>query len=138
MFSWKKHKLPKFPDGAAEVFKSLCASIEEDQATALRVLLQETYEEMKANSHNNPRMNVARLEEVYSTASYLMNHYSSFSPHEQTLIVGAVRYFAIDQDVANDLAFFTGLDDDAKILNYVLEQIGVNDRYIKLQGSIWK
>jgi uncharacterized membrane protein YkvA (DUF1232 family) len=62
----------------------------------------------------------------------------SFSKNQQALIVGGVRYFTLDDDLISDAAFFTGFDDDAKILNYVLAQIGVNDRFIRLEWSIWR
>ena len=67
-----------------------------------------------------------------------MEHYNSFSGDQQAFIVGGVRYFTLDEDLVSDVAFFTGLDDEAKILNHVLDQIGINDRFIRLEGSIWR
>jgi len=138
MFLKKSHKLPKFPDGAADMFRSLCKTLSKDEAELLAEQLHDAYARMLAQSGSSPHMNVRRLEEVYSVASYLMEHYPSFSKDQQALIVGGVRYFALDDDLVSDAAFFTGFDDDAKILNYVLAQIGVNDRFIRLEGSIWR
>jgi uncharacterized membrane protein YkvA (DUF1232 family) len=138
MFPKKSHKLPKFPDGAADLFRSLCKTLSNDEALLLNDQLHDAYDKMVAQIDNSPHMNARRLEEVYSVASYLMEHYHSFSKDQRALIVGGVRYFALDDDLISDAAFFTGFDDDAKILNYVLAQIGVNDRFIRLEGSIWR
>jgi uncharacterized membrane protein YkvA (DUF1232 family) len=138
MFFKKSHKLPKFPDGAADLFRSLCKTLSEEEVGLLAEQLHDAYGKMVEQIDNSPHMNVRRLEEVYSVASYLMDHYSSFSKDQQALIVGGVRYFALDDDLVSDVAFYTGFDDDAKILNYVLAQIGVNDRFIRLEGSIWR
>jgi uncharacterized membrane protein YkvA (DUF1232 family) len=136
MIFWKrKHNLPKFPDTAASLFLSLCQPLTPSQAEDLRMELTEAYREMLNLAESSPNMNTQRLNDIYKVGSYLLSHYESFPQRKQSLIVGGIRYFIAEDDALNDLVFYTGLDDDAKILNYVLEELGIEDMYIRLDGG---
>ncbi len=97
--------------------------------------LTEAYREMLNLAESSPNMNTQRLNDIYKVGSYLLSHYESFPQRKQSLIVGGIRYFIAEDDALNDLVFYTGLDDDAKILNYVLEELGIEDMYIRLDGG---
>jgi uncharacterized membrane protein YkvA (DUF1232 family) len=137
MFFRKAHKLPRFPEEAAHTFKALCGHISSQEVQALSIQLDEMYNSILEKVSSSPNMNLDRFRDVYAVARYLMNHFESFAKDQQYLIIGGVRYFTMEHDSVSDIEFYTGFDDDAKVLNYVLEQIGVHDRYISLQGSLW-
>jgi hypothetical protein len=59
----------------------------------------------------------------------LLDRYSEFAAYEQSLIVGAVRYFAIADDPFDDETFATGFYDDMRVMNYVMEEIGVEGKF---------
>jgi hypothetical protein len=137
-FSRRKHKLPNFPEEAIPTFRSLCEVLPDEAIPDLSDKLDEAYDTYENRSLENPLMNMRRVQQIYDVAHYLLRQYHSFANHEKSLIVGAVRYFLDDDDVALGAEFFTGFDDDAKIMNHVLEELGVEDRFIRLDGSIWR
>jgi uncharacterized membrane protein YkvA (DUF1232 family) len=55
-------------------------------------------------------------------------------PHQQALVVGAVRYFIVGADEFPDHAPLSGLDDDVFIMNMVLEKLGMGESAIDLLG----
>lgn len=137
MIFWKReHNLPKFPEGASALFLSLCELLDPSQIEELKAQLTDTYNEMLGLAQSSPNMNTRRLNDIFGVCSYLLSHYESLTQRHQSLVVGAIRYFMAEDDGLNDLVFYTGLDDDAKILNYVLEEIGIEGMYIRLDGSL--
>ncbi|MEZ4752837.1 MAG: hypothetical protein R3A13_00780 [Bdellovibrionota bacterium] len=60
-----------------------------------------------------------------------MDDYEDFSINKSK-IVGAVRYFAVAEDPFPDETFASGFDDDARVLNHVLEELGLEEYYIDL------
>ena len=48
------------------------------------------------------------------------------------MVQAAVRYFVIEDDADSDLGSILGLDDDAEVLNAVLERLGYKDWLVKI------
>ncbi|MBX7144011.1 MAG: hypothetical protein K1X79_06130 [Oligoflexia bacterium] len=127
-----KHPLPKFPPKLISRFRSLCESLPISSLSQLRSELVKAVEAARTQSDRNPRVNRKRLEDIASRAMMLIDVYGNFPPDKQALIIGALRYFAIADDELSDEVFCTGLDDDAKVFNHVLEQLGIDEQYIEL------
>jgi hypothetical protein len=62
-----------------------------------------------------------------------LEKYAEHSPAEQALIIGAVRYFAVADDPFDDATFASGFFDDIKVMNHVLERLGMEDRCLPVK-----
>ena len=69
-------------------------------------------------------------QKLADTAEYLLSRYNDFPIGKQALIAGAIRYYTEEHDALPVEIFATGLDDDVRIMNHVLEQLGITDRFI--------
>ena len=81
----------------------------------------------------NPNMNLALARDLAERCRYLMSHYGDYGQEDRALIMGAVRYFAIAEDPVSEAAFASGFDDDARVMNHVLERLGLEDMIIRLR-----
>ena len=61
-----------------------------------------------------------------------MDIYPNRSDTEKKLIVGAVRYSVSTHDPFCDETFASGMTDDKQVLNHVLEELDIHDRYLTL------
>ena len=56
--------------------------------------------------------------------------FTSNSSIERPKIAGAVRYFVAGDDPFDDSIFASGLFDDQRIVNHVLEELGLNEHFV--------
>lgn len=129
---FKKHKLPKFPETLRPTFRRLCEPITSAALPDLKHDLERCIEQTEQLAANNPLLNRELLQKIGDRSRFLLGEYERFSTEQQALIIGAIRYFVIHEDTLPDERFATGLDDDARVINYVLEQLGIPDRFIEL------
>jgi hypothetical protein len=63
--------------------------------------------------------------ELVSACTKLLGTANDSMPeHHRRAIQAAVRYFVIEEDADSDLASVLGLDDDAEVVNAVLQYLG--------------
>jgi hypothetical protein len=134
LFSGQKqnHPLPKFPPGLRPRFQSLCEPLD---ITAIDQLRQEFVlktKETRARAEKNVRMNKRRLDDLIDRCELLLDVFPDVAEQQRALIVGALRYFVVDGDQLSDEAFCTGFDDDARIVNFVLEQLSIEGKFIAI------
>lgn len=133
VFNRKLHKLPKFPADVIPIFEGCCMNLPEEEIPALlqeyRDMCQKRYEETKNNALFDKRLAL----EIQDRCEQLLEVYSQVHPGLRKLIIGAVRYCAAVRDGFSEDFFASGLRDDAKVVNYVLEEIGVEDAFIDLR-----
>jgi hypothetical protein len=127
-----KHSLPAFPPGTVSTFYSLCEELDDVSVKGLDSLVSLALEEIQQRAKDNVYIDVSMAEKVAEGCRYLLSIYGGRTGYEKSLIVGAVRYFAVADDPFPDTVFATGLDDDAKVVNYVLEHLGIEDRFIEI------
>jgi len=125
-----QHKLPKFPPNVIPTFKQLCREISPEEIPQLRTEVDTCLEELRTEAQQNELVNLQLAEEIAERCRFLLERYEQFGASQRKLIIGAVCYFAVEKDPFSDSSFASGMDDDAKVMNYVLQQIGVEDRYI--------
>lgn len=130
----RKHPLPKFPPKLITRFRSLCETIPSSSLDQLRAELIKFADESRKQAETNPRVNRKRLEDIISRAAMLIDVYNNFPSSKQALIIGALRYFAISDDELSDEVFCTGLDDDARVFNHVIEELGIEDQFIEIRS----
>lgn len=134
MFKFKKkYKLPSFPDNAATLFKTLCGVIEEDSLPELHEAIDEYVEIARQEDKKEIQINVDLAVEIAQRLHMMLDNYHKVEDKQRALIVGAVRYFVDSADGVSDLNFGTGFHDDAAVVNYVLQQIGIEGNYIDLR-----
>ena len=131
---WRKskHKLPKFPATVIPAFRSVCQHLVPEEAQKLRAFVDKNVETIRAAKDKNLSLDLKLAERIAERCYYLLDHYEEYPPKYRAAVIGAIRYFAVGADAFSDMAFATGLDDDAKIINYVLEMVGAIDQCIEI------
>ncbi len=71
-------------------------------------------------------------EAIGSSLTRLLTDGTNFNAEQRSLIRGAVEYFLLADDASGDLDDVFGFDDDARVLNSMLERIGKTEYRIKL------
>jgi hypothetical protein len=127
----RKHNLPSFPPSAAGQFRRLCQALPPHTLPQLRRELDEYYESVLDVAKNRPLVNITLIRELYDRAGLLLGRYVHLKERERSLVVGALRYFVAAEDGFNDLEFASGYNDDAQVMNFVLEELGLEDEYIQ-------
>ncbi|RME58788.1 MAG: hypothetical protein D6780_06180 [Candidatus Dadabacteria bacterium] len=137
MFGWlkrRKHPLPRFPSTIKEIFETFCSTkIEGVEAEDLSALLSEYMKEIREKAENNPSLDLPLAEAIEDRLNFLIKNFDDYDQKQKSLIIGAVRYFAYASDPYSEEEFATGFFDDAKVLNYVLEELGHLDSCIDLR-----
>lgn len=129
-FGRKKYKIPTFPDYIPTGFNRLKAKISKEEANALQMELFDYMGRVEKEKSDDPMVNLNLAREIAQVCSYLLEHYEDFSDRAKSLIVAGVRYFISDGDGVADFEFASGLIDDAQVINHVLEEAEVTDKFI--------
>jgi len=126
----KKIELPGTPSEVATTFLNLCRSFPLEAIPQLTQAVSATVDkfDQTKDSYLGPDIHIVHL--ISEQINFLLDNYQNYSDEQQQLIVGAVRFFIIEKDCIPDYTPITGLDDDLKVLNYVLGQLGLQDRII--------
>lgn len=125
-----KHKLPRFPEGVASTFRALCEVIPAEDLPQLREELENCVDTIRQTAAGNHLIDLAMVDELHRCCLYLFDRYEDFSDKERALVIGAVRYFVATEDPLPDDAFSSGFNDDALVMNHVLEQVGAEEMCI--------
>lgn len=128
----RKHRLPKFPEDVIPTFKGCCGSASPDQRESLRQAVKATLQDMSAKAKTNKLLDLRLAQQIAERCLLLLDIHDQRTSQEQALIIGAVTYFAAVDDPFSDEAFASGFHDDARIVNYVLEELGIKDKFIDL------
>jgi uncharacterized membrane protein YkvA (DUF1232 family) len=71
----------------------------------------------------NEFLDIALAEKIAAAVTTLLAEYEQHPPEHQALIVGAARYFIAEDDLEPDTGSILGFDDDARLLNAVLDAV---------------
>lgn len=129
----RNHPLPRFPDTVAPTFRRLCERVPASEAAGILAQVDQCMDGFRELARDHHRLNLSLAEKVAERCRYLLNRYSDYDHQQQALIMGAVRYFAIAEDAMAETEFATGFDDDARVMNYVLEELGLDELYIAIR-----
>ena len=134
IFSRKiKYKLPKFPVSVIPAFHQLCREIAVEQVDEVRAEVERCLGMLREQAPEKPNLNLPLAEEIAARCFILLDRFAECDSEKRKLIMGAVSYFVVDGDGAEDDSFATGFDDDARVINYVLQQVGIEDQFIDLR-----
>ena len=126
----RKYQLPSFQPNAKKHFKRLCEALPPHTVPQLKEELENFYSVVLAEADNRPLVNKELIRDLYDRACLLLERYPHISEKHRALVVGALRYFVSDDDSFPDLEFASGFNDDAEIMNYVLEELGLEQETI--------
>jgi hypothetical protein len=127
-----KHKLPSFPPGIAQTFESLCEALPATQVDDMKAEVSEGLEKLRTRSKSNNRIDLATAEKLAQICNAMLESYENFNEDDRKLVVGAIRYFAIIDDPLPDTTFASGMEDDVRVMNHVLERLGMEDHIVDL------
>ena len=127
----RKHKLPKFPAFVRPEFERLCEQLDTDSVKKLGQALRSHFADNSESAEkSDSNFDPDEAKQILSVCEYLLSIYLERNAREQALIAGAVRYAASNDDPFCDHTFASGLVDDKQVINYVLEELDIHDRYL--------
>ena len=132
IFKSKKYPLPKFPDDVAPKFHGFCEELPDERVAEFIPEVREVVKHFGGLAQKFPMLDMHRVQQLGQVCIELLRIYPEHEAADKKLIVGAVRYFASTDDAISETAFASGLDDDARVMNHVLEQVGREDLIIDL------
>ena len=111
-------------------FRRLCIATPTSELAPLAETITIHLEQVKDRAV--PATDIETAEMVASTLLTLLATPEGFRAEDRALIRGAAEYFLLDDDAAGDIENVLGFDDDVRILNSVLDQIGRTDLKVEL------
>ncbi|RMG42875.1 MAG: hypothetical protein D6719_05190 [Candidatus Dadabacteria bacterium] len=131
-FKRRKHPLPKFPPAIAPMFRQLCEALPEENIDEYKKEVEAALAAVREEAANNDRINLPLAEKLAERCMHLLSIYPELSEDKRALAIGAIRYFVVEEDPMSESKFAAGFDDDVKVMNHVLEELGLEDQYIEL------
>jgi hypothetical protein len=111
-------------------FRLLCLDTSAEELAQLTFVVELHLEHIR--DHDGPNADVETAEAIGASLTKLLNDDASFDADERSLIRGAVEYFLLADDASGDLDDVFGFDDDARVLNSVLDRIGKPEYRVEL------
>ena len=74
--------------------------------------------------------NLKLAEAIAYGCNQLLDAYPKLTEEHKQLAIGAIRYFLVHMDTLPDSKPLVGLDDDALVLNHVIEQAGLKIGFV--------
>jgi len=117
---------------AGQTFQKLCHSFPADSIPQLRLGIDAALERLSKTASDDylgPHIGTARR--IAERLNYLIDNCGKFPRQKLPLIVGAIRYFIIEEDAVPDSTPLVGFDDDIQVLNHVLEELGLEHLFVQ-------
>jgi len=111
-------------------FRRLCMDTSAEELEQLNSVVELHMNQIR--DFGGPNADVETAEAICGSLQGLLSSGVSFDAEERSLIRGAVEYFLLADDASGDLDDALGLDDDARVVNSVLERIGQTRYRVKL------
>jgi hypothetical protein len=102
-------------------FRRLCIETSADELNQLDDVIELHLDHIRANAGAVTDVETAEL--VADAAHKILALSQELDPTERALVRGAVEYFILNDDASDDLDDPLGFDDDARVLNSVLDRI---------------
>ncbi|NMC62672.1 MAG: hypothetical protein GYA55_05820 [SAR324 cluster bacterium] len=125
-FKKLRHPLPKFPQSVIPIFRNGCEVISYESFEKLSVEMDEKLNRLA----EDPKRDHELQKQINSVCKLLISAYPDSDEKKKSLIVGAIRYCILNDDAISEDIFAAGYYDDVKVLNYVLEQLGIQGAFI--------
>ena len=111
-------------------FRRLCIETDASELAQLVDVVDMHLNHILSNAGAKADVETANL--IADSIKKLLTQGIDFESNERFLIRGAVEYFLLTDDADGDLEDVLGFDDDARVLNAVLERISQPDFTVEL------
>jgi hypothetical protein len=113
-------------------FVSACIPTASDELPGLRLRVAGHLAWVRAQTDVFPSVDVDTAAQIAATLGQLLDEPDAYGADERALLRGAVDYFVMRDDGEDDLRSPIGFDDDARVVNAVLDAIGRGDLRVEL------
>lgn len=103
-------------------FRRLCIATSAEELSQLGSVIKMHLDHIRQNA--GPMTDVETAELIGESLTKLIGSDLEFDDDARSQIRGAVEYFLLTEDAAGDLEDALGFDDDARVVNTVLDRIG--------------
>ena len=103
-------------------FRALCLDTSEEDLGQLQAVVELHLSQIAET--DNPVADLETADKIGKALTDLLTSGDRFDADERSLIRGAVEYFLLADDASDDLDDALGFDDDARVVNSVLDRIG--------------
>jgi len=103
-------------------FRRLCIATTVEELTQLDSVVEMHLDHIRTNA--GPATDVETAEMIGDALTKLVTSGLDFNGESRSQIRGAVEYFLLMEDADGDMDDALGFDDDARVLNTVLDRIG--------------
>jgi uncharacterized membrane protein YkvA (DUF1232 family) len=121
-------------DESREVFVGLLAEPMADPDELGRDIAN-YLERIRKEERENEFIDVGLAEKVARACRELLTRWDSFSSEERKLAQAAANYFVLQQDGDDDLECVLGFEDDAQVVNAVMDALGLSENRIDLHQN---
>ena len=105
---------------AAELFLRESEPLPAEQLPELNEILALYLEQVRTLYEDNEFIDLGLVERIGQAVRAMLARYVRADLRTRAAIVGALRYFVIEEDAEGDLDSLLGFDDDAEVANYVI------------------
>ena len=127
-----EHQLPKFPETVEATFRDFCEALPEEAIPDVKSELDKAVKSILRKSIENHLIETKLVNDLYSVSCSLLEGYEKYDKAGRAMVIGAIRYFVVENDPLPDSGFSSGFYDDAKVMNYVLDQLGEHELIIEV------
>jgi hypothetical protein len=106
-------------------FESLCCLPSETDLPLLKKQITAHIKKIHLALESNEFLNINIAKQAANILIELLDNIGNYSEVNQRLLVGAAKYFVLEEDQEPDTKSPLGLDDDIKVLNHVLGKLGI-------------
>lgn len=111
-------------------FRRLCIATSAEELVQLGQVIEMHLDHIHQNAQ--PSTDVETADMIGDSLRKLLDSGIAFDDEARAQIRGAVEYFLLMDDAAGDLEDVLGFDDDARVVNTVLDRIGHPEFAVKL------
>jgi uncharacterized membrane protein YkvA (DUF1232 family) len=109
---------------ATALFQRLCSDLSSAELAELEHCVHTHVAELTKAQQRSELVAVDLAAQIEDRLVRLFALAPALPPAQRALVVGAARYFVSGEDAIPDTRACTGLDDDVRIVNHVLKELG--------------
>jgi hypothetical protein len=112
-------------------FVTLCIATPTEELAGLRLQVQAHLARVREEAESSSVIDLATATRIAIALGQVLDEPDQYGPDERALLRGAVDYFVQRDDERDDLDHALGFDDDARVVNAVLDALGRADLHIR-------
>jgi uncharacterized membrane protein YkvA (DUF1232 family) len=120
------------PAKTEKIFLPLCQELPEGEVEMVKREISDYLHQVRTRITQNEFLDLSMAAQISTLLHFLLDRYPTYTREQKALIIGAARYFIKEDDAEHDVHSLLGLDDDAMVLNFVLDATNHADKKIAL------